>query len=237
MNPVHILAKKGDIAERVIVVGDPGRTELLSTLLVSPKLVNKNRGFLIYTGEYEGTQISIATHGIGGPSSAVVFEELYMLGGRKFIRLGTAGALDPSIDLGDYIIPAGASYNPGGLFYQYSGELSSVSSTPDFFIVNLLVNAFASRGLKYYLGNVFSSDAFYAEDENFVRKWSGRGNIGVEMECATLFFLGKIRGAKVGAVLVVSDNLARGGDWITKEELEGRVISAAKLILSVLSKV
>lgn len=57
MNPVHILAKKGDIAEKVLVVGDPGRAELLSSLLESPKLVNKNRGFLVYTGTYRGTRL------------------------------------------------------------------------------------------------------------------------------------------------------------------------------------
>ncbi|AEB94759.1 purine phosphorylase family 1 [Metallosphaera cuprina Ar-4] len=219
-----------------MIVGDPGRAELLSNLLDSPKLVNKNRGFLVYTGEFKSSKVSIATHGIGGPSIAIVFEELLMLGGKTFVRLGTAGALRPEIKLGEYIIPSGASYNPGGLFFQYTGDLTSVSAVPDYDLASALVNELGREGYKYTVGNVFSSDAFYAEDENFVKRWSSRGNIGVEMECATLFFLSKLRGAKSAAVLVVSDNLASGGEWISREDLEKSVINAAKSILTVFSK-
>ena len=103
MNPVHILAKKGEVAERVLIAGDPGRVKLLSTLLEEPKLVNENRGFLVYTGKYKDVKVSIATHGIGGPSIAIVLEELAMLGGKVFIRYGTAGALVPELDKGDYV--------------------------------------------------------------------------------------------------------------------------------------
>ncbi|AWS00097.1 purine-nucleoside phosphorylase [Metallosphaera hakonensis] len=236
MNPVHILARKGEVADKVLVVGDPGRAELLSSLLDSPKLVNRNRGFLVYTGFYNNTEISIATHGIGGPSMAIVFEELHMLGGSTFVRLGTVGALRQDIRLGEYIIPTGASYNLGGLFFQYLGELTSVSATPDLELTSRLISHFESLSYKYHLGNVFSSDAFYAEDEHFVKKWSSRGNIGVEMECATLFFLSKLKGARSSAVLVVSDNLSTGGNWISKEDLEKSVLNGAKSILTVLSK-
>ncbi|ABP95733.1 MULTISPECIES: purine-nucleoside phosphorylase [Metallosphaera] len=236
MNPVHILAKKGDVAEKVLVVGDPGRAELLSSLLESPKLVNKNRGFLVYTGLYRDTRVSIATHGIGGPSMAIVFEELHMLGGSTFVRLGTVGALRPEIGLGEYIIPTGASYNPGGLFFQYVGDLTSVSATPDHDLVSRLITQFSSAGYRFHVGNIFSSDAFYAEDEHFVKRWSDRGNIGVEMECATLFFLSRLRGTKSAAVVVVSDNLATGGNWISKEDLERSVVNGAKSILTVFSE-
>ncbi|AAK42818.1 nucleoside phosphorylase [Saccharolobus solfataricus] len=235
MNPVHILAKKGEVAERVLVVGDPGRARLLSTLLQNPKLTNENRGFLVYTGKYNGETVSIATHGIGGPSIAIVLEELAMLGANVFIRYGTTGALVPYINLGEYIIVTGASYNQGGLFYQYLRDNACVASTPDFELTNKLVTSFSKRNLKYYVGNVFSSDAFYAEDEEFVKKWSSRGNIAVEMECATLFTLSKVKGWKSATVLVVSDNLAKGGIWITKEELEKSVMDGAKAVLDTLT--
>ncbi|TRM80208.1 5'-methylthioadenosine phosphorylase, partial [Sulfolobus sp. D5] len=91
MNPVHILAKKGEISEKVLIAGDPGRVKLLSTLLKDVKLVNENRGFLVYTGKYNDENVSIATHGIGGPSIAIVLEELAMLGANTFVRYGTAG--------------------------------------------------------------------------------------------------------------------------------------------------
>ncbi|QKQ99245.1 purine-nucleoside phosphorylase [Metallosphaera tengchongensis] len=237
MNPVHILAKKGEVAENVLVVGDPGRARLISSFLDSPQLVNENRGFLVYTGFYKGSRISVATHGIGGPSMAIVFEELHMLGAKNFVRLGTVGALVPEVKLGEYIVPSGASYNPGGLIFQYIGDLTSSSASPDFNLTQKLVSSLGSSNLRFHVGNVFSSDAFYAEDKNFVEKWSSRGNIGVEMECATLFFLSKLRKTKAAAVLVVSDNLATGGDWISKDELERSVKEAAKLILTVLSEI
>lgn len=234
MNPVHILAKKGEVAERVLVAGDPGRIRLLSSLLEEVRLVNENRSFLVYTGKYKGKEISLAAHGIGGPSIAIVLEELIMLGGKIFIRYGTTGALVPEIELGDYVIPIGASYNRGGLFYQYLKEDTCVAATPDFELTSVLVKNFAASGLRYHVGNVFSSDAFYAEDEEFAKKWSSRGNIAVEMECATLFGLGKLKKVKTAAVLVVSDNLAKGG-WISREELEKKVIIGAKAILDTLT--
>ncbi|BDB99393.1 purine-nucleoside phosphorylase [Saccharolobus caldissimus] len=235
MNPVHILAKKGEIAEKVLIAGDPGRVKLLSTLLKEPKLVNENRGFLVYTGKYNDEIVSIATHGIGGPSIAIVLEELAMLGAKTFIRYGTTGALVPYINIGDYIIVTGASYNQGGLFYQYIKDNACISATPDFELTNKLVFAFSKRGLKYYIGNVFSSDAFYAEDEEFVKRWSERGNIAVEMECATLFVLSKMKGWRSATVLVVSDNLAKGGIWISKEELERKVMEGANAVLEALT--
>jgi len=233
MNPVHILAKKGEVAERVLIAGDPGRVKLLSTLLEEPKLVNENRGFLVYTGKYKDVKVSIATHGIGGPSIAVVLEELSMLGGKVFIRYGTAGALVPELDKGDYVIVTGASYNRGGLFHQYFKEDACISSTPDFDVLLALYNSFKAKGLKFFTGNVFSSDAFYAEDEEFTKKWSERGNIAVEMECATLFALSKLRKLKSGAVVVISDSLVKGG-WISKEELEKKVMQGANAILDAL---
>lgn len=235
MNPVHILAKKGEVAERILIAGDPGRVRLLSSLLESPRLVNENRGFLVYTGKYNGETVSIATHGIGGPSIAIVLEELAMLGAKVFIRYGTTGALVPYINLGEYIIVTGASYNQGGLFYQYLRDNVCVASTPDFELTNKLLTSFSKKGLKYYVGNVFSSDAFYAEDEEFVKRWSSRGNIAVEMECATLFMLSKIKGWKSATVLVVSDNLAKGGVWISKEDLEKSVMEGARAVLDSLT--
>lgn len=235
MNPVHILAKKGEIAEKVLIAGDPGRIKLLSTLLNDARLVNENRSFLVYTGKYNGKEVSLAAHGIGGPSIAIVLEELIMLGARTFIRYGTTGALIPEIELGDYIIPIGASYNKGGLFYQYLRDDVCIAATPDFELTSALIKNFSSSGLRYYVGNVFSSDAFYAEDEEFVKRWSSRGNIAVEMECATLFSLGRMRNVRTAAVLVVSDNLAKGGKWISKEELEKRVLIGAKIILDTLT--
>jgi len=233
MNPVHILAKKGDVAEKVIIAGDPGRVKSLSKFLEEPVLVNENRGFLVYTGKYKGERISIATHGIGGPSIAIVLEELTMLGGRTYVRYGTSGALVPELSLGDYVIVSGASYNPSSIVYQYFKEQTCISATPDFELTLSLYNSFKNKGLTAHVGNVFSSDAFYAEDEDFAKKWSERGNVAVEMECASLFILSKLRKIRSGAVVIISDSLVKGG-WISKEDLEKRVNEGAIAILDAL---
>ncbi|AHC51532.1 5'-methylthioadenosine phosphorylase [Sulfolobus acidocaldarius SUSAZ] len=233
MNPVHILAKKGDVAERVIIAGDPGRVRYIAKFLDDVRTVNENRGFLVYTGKYKGIDISVATHGIGGPSIAIVLEELIMLGGKTFVRFGTTGALASDIEIGDYILVSGASYNPSSIVYQYFKENVCISATPDFELSSALYNSFKNRKLKFHVGNVFSSDAFYAEDAEFAKRWYERGNIAVEMECSTLFILSRSRKVRSGAVLVVSDNLVKGG-WISKEELENKVKEGVYAVLDAL---
>jgi len=235
MSPVHILARKGEVAERVMVAGDPGRVRAISSVLENPILINENRSFLVYTGKYNGERVTVAAHGIGGPSIAIVLEELIQLGGRTFIRYGTAGALAKEIELGSYIVPVSASYNLGGIFRQYVGEDVALSAVPDFASTSHVVGRLRAKGLGHRLGDVFSSDAFYAEDREFVKRWSERGVIAVEMECATLFLVSKLRQVRSSAVLIVSDNLSTGGDWIAKEQLDRKVIEGAHVILEALT--
>ncbi|OYT68088.1 MAG: 5'-methylthioadenosine phosphorylase, partial [Candidatus Wolframiiraptor sp. EX4484-121] len=107
--PYHILAKPEQIAEKVIAVGDPARAEHISTILKDAELVNTNRGFPVYTGEFDGEVVTVACHGIGGPSSSIVFEELRMLGAEIIVRLGTAGAILEDMEPGEFLIPDSAS--------------------------------------------------------------------------------------------------------------------------------
>ncbi|MFP3160986.1 MAG: nucleoside phosphorylase, partial [Vulcanisaeta sp.] len=116
--PIHIRAGEGDVAERVVIVGDPARARQLSGLLTDVKVVNENRGFITYTGMYEGVRVSVAVHGVGAPSAAIVIEELIKLGAKLIIRLGTTGALRSEIGIGDVIVPTGSAYNPGGIYMQ-----------------------------------------------------------------------------------------------------------------------
>ncbi|MEM4344053.1 MAG: hypothetical protein QXT91_06915, partial [Candidatus Caldarchaeum sp.] len=99
MEPQHLKTK--DVAKRVVAAGDPARVVQLSKMLDSPRLVNENRGFITYTGSFQGVPVTVACHGVGGPSSAVVFEELIMLGARLIIRLGTCGAFVKGIKNGE----------------------------------------------------------------------------------------------------------------------------------------
>ncbi len=238
--PAHIKASPGDVAKRVVVVGDPKRAEQIAEMLEKPKLVNKNRGFLVYTGEWRGVPVSVAVHGIGAASAAIVFEELNMLGAKVMVRLGTCGAFREDMHIGDYVVVTGAAYMNGGTIGMYlRGEPVSLAAVPDFEVLKSIVDECVAKGVKFFLGPVFSSDAFYAEDPEFAKKWKERGYLAVEMECATLFVLGLMRGFKTGAMLVVSDSLVREEEkeLKTAEELKEYVAKAAEIVLNAITRV
>ncbi len=236
--PIHIRAIPGDIAERVVIVGDPERAKHLSELLSNAKLVNENRGLITYIGKYNGVDITIATHGIGAPSAAIVIEELISMGTKVIIRLGTTGALRREINIGDVVIPTGSAYNQGGIYVQYLGSFIVYPAVPDYQLLNELVRGVESIGIKPWIGPVYSSDAFYAE-EDLVNLLGSRGFLGVEMETAILFLLGLIRNIKTAAVLIVSNNLTedRAGRFLTADELREAVMRVGKSVLDVLTKV
>ncbi|MEM1561058.1 MAG: purine-nucleoside phosphorylase [Ignisphaera sp.] len=231
IGPIHIKAKRGDVAERVIVAGDPARVEQLINMIENPRLVNTNRGFTVYTGAYKGVPVSIAVHGVGHPSSMLVFEELVMLGARIIIRFGTCGAMVKGLRIGDVVIPTAAAYYPGGAFYQYLKESICTATAPHFEVLKTLVEEVQKSGVNYVIGPIVSSDAFYAEDPEFTKKWTSRGITAVEMECAGLFMLGSMRGVKVGALLMVSDSLVEELGFASAEELRGYVERAGKIVL------
>ncbi len=230
--PFHIKAKPEDISENVIAVGDPGRVRILSELLEDPRIVNEHRGLLVITGNYKDIAVTVATHGMGCPSAAIVFEELGMLGAKKITRLGTAGGMKEELEIGDIVVATGAAYARGGCgLGQYVPEACSPTS-PDPELTAEIMRSLDESGIKYYKGPVFSSDAFYAEDPGFARRWAERGVIAVEMEAAALFTLGWMRGWRTAAVLVISDNLlAEKPHLATSEELRERIDKAALAIL------
>jgi 5'-methylthioadenosine phosphorylase len=232
--PQHIKAKKGEISDRVIISGDPARVLQLSQSLKDSKVVNENRGFLTYTGYYYGKPITISCHGVGAASVAIVAEELVMLGAKALLRLGSCGGFLKQMKIGDLIIPNGAAYL-GGTLHQYIGN-EHISPVPDFELTRQVVESAKKNRVKYYLGPVFSSDAFYAEDPDFVSKWTKRGYIAVEMECATLFGLGMLRGVKTASALLVSDNLAEMQPMVDAEALKRYVESASKIVFEAISQ-
>jgi 5'-methylthioadenosine phosphorylase len=237
IGPIHIKAKRGEVAERVIVAGDPARVEHVAKMLENPRLVNTNRGFLVYTGLYRGVPVSVAMHGVGHPSSMLVLEELAMLGARVVVRFGTCGAMVKGLRIGDVVIPTAAAYHPGGAFYQYLRESVCMATAPHFEVLKAVVEEVQKAGINYVIGPIVSSDAFYAEDPEFVKKWTSRGIIAVEMECAGLFMLGAMRGLKTGAVLMVSDSLVEELGFATAEELKAYVERVGRVILEAIVKI
>jgi 5'-methylthioadenosine phosphorylase len=233
VEPQHIKAKPGDVGQKVVIAGDPARVTQLSTLLKRPRLVNENRGFLTYTGEYEGEELTVACHGIGAPSAAIVVEELIMLGAKAIVRLGSCGGLLRPMRVGDLVIATGAGY-AGGTLDAYFGR--KIKPRPDEELTALLVDSAKKQGVKYYAGQVFSSDAFYAEDPDALGRMVRKGYIAIEMECATLFGLGALRKVKTASVLMVNDNAVRAEPLVHAGALRANARRAGEIVFVSLSQ-
>jgi uridine phosphorylase len=177
------------LAQRVLVPGDPGRALLLAqALLEVPKMFNHHRGLWGYTGEArDGELLTIQSTGMGGPSAAIVVSELIDLGARRLIRVGTCGALDPGLGLGEVIYAAEAIAADGTSRALGGGD--SVRAT---------------LALEAPAATVVSTDVFY-DDRGLERQWTAAGARAVEMETATLYVLAAKRGVEAASLLVVSD--------------------------------
>jgi 5'-methylthioadenosine phosphorylase len=236
--PAHIHAKEGDVASRVVICGDPARVEALSKLLERPRVVNTNRGFIAYTGKFNGRDVTIAAHGIGQPSVAIVIEELAQLGAKEIVRLGTCGGLEAGMKVGDLAVPVGATYTYGGTVTQYIGSAlrdKAMAQTPDYGLTGRIARALESMRMKFVVTNAYSSDSFYSLDDGIAKELAAYGNGVVEMEAATVFMLGKRKGLKAACLLVVSDNVIKHTKLFSHSELEGRVMLAGKAVLEALT--
>jgi DeoD family purine-nucleoside phosphorylase len=184
------------LAERVLLPGDPGRAlALAQTLLAEPKMFNHNRGLWGYTGEArDGRALTIQATGMGGPSAAIVFEELIALGARRAIRVGTCGALDRSLALGELLIARDAICADGTSRALGAGERASADP--------LLSEALARAAPSAPAGTIVSVDLFY---ERHGARSAEHPALAVEMEAATLFAIGARARIPVACLLCVSD--------------------------------
>jgi 5'-methylthioadenosine phosphorylase len=196
-------------------------------------MVSENRGLLTYTGEYKGQTLTVACHGIGGPSTAIVVEELIMLGAKAIVRLGSCGGLLKPMKVGDMVIATGAGYK-GGTLDQYFAR--RITPRPDRTLTKMLEYSARKLGAEYYAGPVFSSDAFYAEDLDFTKASTKEGYVAIEMECATLFGLGKLRKVRTASVLLVSDNIVEALPIVDAEALRGHVKRAGRMVFETLAR-
>jgi uridine phosphorylase len=226
----HIRCDEGDIAEYVLLPGDPGRVPLIAEHLDEARHVASSREYTTYTGTLAGTPVTITSTGIGGPSTAIAIEELVQLGARTFIRIGTCGAMDPDAHVGDLIIATGAVRDEGTTRQYAPLEYPAVASAD---AVHALREAAAARGFRHHLGVVHTTDSFYAQHEpermpinaELVNRHATLRNLGVlcsEMETATVFVLGgAVLGRRVGSVLAVAGNRL-GGQHLDSAEMIAR---------------
>ncbi|BBE42573.1 Purine nucleoside phosphorylase [Conexivisphaera calida] len=214
---MHIRAKPGDVAELAVIMGDPARVEQAASLLDDARIINSYRGYLAYTGRYEGIPVTVACHCIGGPSAAIAVEELAMLGARRIVRIGTAGAFAPAVGESEVVVP-GEAFHVSTLPMMYSGVAGPSIADPG--LSERLAREVEATGLRVHRGSVFSSDAFYLEGPEIVERWRSAGAVAVEMECATVFAVAAARGISAAAALIVSNNLATRSRVLTSDELK-----------------
>ncbi len=207
--PIHVIAGTGDYASACLLPGDPDRARLIGERFLQDAVeVTSARGLVGYTGSYEGKPVSVQATGMGGPSAAIVVEELAQLGVRSLIRVGTCGSLRPELELGELIAPL-AAFPADGTSRGLAGEPHAPCASWD--LLHGLVHAARERRIALAVGPVATSDLFYDPDQGQNERWARLGALAVEMECATLFTLAALRSLSAAAVLIVTDELAGGG--------------------------
>lgn len=209
------LQPTADLAERVLLPGDPARALLLAeSMLTGTKMFNHHRGLWGYTGlAPDGAPLTIQSTGMGGPSAAIVISELIDLGARRMLRVGTCGALQPGLELGDLLIATEAIPADGTSRSLGAGDRTPAS--PDL-LAALIASAQGEDGVRS--GPIVSTDLFY-DSRGLERGWSEAGALAVEMEAATLFALAATREFETAAILVVSDLVLPSRRRIDPDEL------------------
>jgi DeoD family purine-nucleoside phosphorylase len=210
-----------ELAERVLLPGDPGRALALAQLLMDkPLMFNHHRGLWGYTGNAltDGEPLTIQSTGMGGPSAAIVLEELVVLGARRVIRVGTCGALNGELKLGELVVASGAIAADGASRALGAGECIAA---------DVPLTAALERTAQSTAVRVVSTDLFYDPNPHRNREWSAAGAVAVEMEAATVFAVGARTGVPVGCVLIVSDLLA--GEERTRIEEQTLTVAAQRM--------
>ena len=228
----HIGAKYGDIAETVIMAGDPLRVKFMAEkYLENPVCFNEVRGMLGYTGTYKGKRVSMMGHGMGMPSIGLYTYELYNFYGVKtIIRVGSAGSINMGLHIGDLVLAQGActdsnyadQYNLDGMFAPIG----------DFGLLCKAVDTCQQCGFNYKVGNVVSSDLFYRENPN-TQGWINMGVLAVEMEVAALYMNAARSGNKALGILTVSDHILTG-EATTSEQRKTTFTNMMEVVLSLI---
>jgi DeoD family purine-nucleoside phosphorylase len=204
--PIHVRASPSDYAETCLLPGDPLRARTIAEQFLDGAVqVNGERGLYGYSGEFEGTRVSVQATGMGCPSTAIVAEELAQLGVRRLLRVGTCGAVQPTLALGE-LVAAVSAVPADGTSRTYVPEPHCPTADWDF--LHGLVHAAKELGEQLRVGPVASSDVFYNPDPGQYARWAQRGVLAVEMEAAALFTIGALRGVAAGCLLAVSDQLS-----------------------------
>ncbi|WP_440766265.1 nucleoside phosphorylase [Natronorubrum sp. DTA7] len=203
----HLLVDDDDLTDRVLIPGDPGRVDRIASHCDEHETIAENREYKVVNATYEGQELTICSTGIGCPSAAIAVEELANVGVENFIRVGTTGALQSDIEIGDMIVATGAAKNEGTSKRYEAVEYPAV---PDYDVLSALVDSAEANNEEVHVGPIASDDAYYAESDDAVDDWEAAGLLSVEMEAAAVFSLARRKGLRAGAICTVDGNLVEG---------------------------
>jgi len=208
---LHIAAKDGEIAEAILLPGDPLRAKFIAeNFLENPMQYNEIRGMLGFTGTYKGTRVSVQGTGMGIPSISIYVNELFKdYGVKRAIRIGTAGSLQESLKLRDLVIAMSACTDSGANSIRFGGR--GFAPTATFSLAQKAWETAVARGWQPAVGSVITSDMFYTEDPQEWKLWAKYGVLAVEMETAELYTLAAKYGRECLSILTISDSLVSHG--------------------------
>ena len=239
----HIGLGAGDVGEYVLVPGDPFRTPLIAKHLDNAREVAFSREYRTFTGTVDGVPVSAMSTGMGGPSVAIGVEELHELGVHTLLRVGTCGALQPELKMGDVAIAIASVRSEGTPDGYVPKEYPAVASLD---VVNALIEAAKAAGVRYHVGVMRSVDALYSDlvpDQmprpdlrRELEMWTKAGVIGNDMETSTLYVVSRLRGIRAGTICLVVDEVGAGEIHHLDPSYMDRMLSVAVDAIRILIK-
>ncbi|GAV14177.1 purine nucleoside phosphorylase DeoD-type [Paenibacillus sp. E194] len=214
---VHIGAKQGDVAETILLPGDPLRAKYIAeTYLEDITCYNEVRGMLGFTGTYKGKRISVQGTGMGVPTTSIYVNELINeYGVKNLFRVGTCGAMQKDVHVRDVVLAQATCTDSSMNRHVFGGyDYSPIAS------FSLLKGAYenaVAKGMNVHVGNIFTSDMFYRDDKSVVQKLMDYGVLAVEMETTALYTLAAKYGVNALTILTVSDHLLTGEETTSQE--------------------
>ena len=232
---LHIEAKKGEIAETILLPGDPLRAKFVAeNFLEDAACYNRVRNIFGYTGTYKGKRISVQGTGMGIPSMSIYVTELIKdYGVKNLIRIGSCGAIKPEINLRDVILAEGASTDSQTNKLVFGG--ADFAAIANFELLLKAYNVVKEKKMNVHVGNVLSSDIFYSDDPNFWKIWAKYGILGIDMEATALYSIAAKYGVNALTILTVSDQINRG-EAASSEERQTGFSKMIEIALETVSK-
>ncbi|MFC7550565.1 purine-nucleoside phosphorylase [Plantactinospora sp. GCM10030261] len=226
----HIGAQPGQIAERVLMPGDPLRAKWIAeTYLEDAKCYSTVRGMLGYTGRWSGVEVSVQGSGMGMPSASIYAHELINeYGVKSLIRVGSCGALTEDLQLRDVIAASGSSTDSNMNRFRFDG-LIDYAPVADFGLLRTSVEVAERRGISMRVGPILAADAFYTDRPDLYDRLADYGVLAVEMESAALYTIAARFKARALTVLTVSDHIKTGAKTSAqdREQTFGQMVEIA----------